>query len=176
MKPISRPAVVLLFLLVAISVGCAGHASVELAAADALEAVASQTALALDEYRADLDADDTQREHDLTLAFVARTRADHSDDERMSAHVAAFAEALARIRADRRATELRYQRAVDNLGVLRETAAGLRRLALDSLRLEDEAHRYLGSMLEARRRASATASTPTTGENAKSVTPLEDPS
>jgi hypothetical protein len=133
--------------------GCAGHAQVELAAADAIESLAGETQKALDEFARDLGEADAERGRDIASAFAARARRDHADDEQMARNEAAFTTALERLWADRETALRRHGRASANVGLLRETAAGLRRMGVDSLRLEDEARRYVESLLEARARA-----------------------
>lgn len=152
------------------SSGCAGHARVELAAADAVDSLAAETQKALDEFERDLSESDAARGRDITAAFVARTRRDHADDERMARNEAAFAAALDRLWADRQTAIRRHGRASANVGLLHETAAGLRRMGLDALRLEDDARRYFESLLEARahaaaREAGADATAATDGSN-----------
>ncbi len=135
--------------------GCAATARVELAAADMLEQIAEQTDRALAEYDADLRATDRERERGSVLAFVDRLRRDGTDPAAADPHVAQFIAALDRLRDERETALDRYRRAADNVAALRETARGLRRLGLDALRLDDEARRYLGDLLDSRGRASA---------------------
>jgi len=141
--------------------GCVGHAQVELAAADAVEAVASETTRALDEYDHELRAADAERQRRVIAAFVERTRQDHANEEAMAGHETMVAAALEAIEADREAARQRRTRAGDNVAVLHETASGLRRFGVESLRLDDEMRRYVESLIEARKRAVA-AGSPTT--------------
>ncbi len=136
-------------------VGCVGHGPVELAAADAIDALAGETQKALDEFDRDLNESDAARGRDVANAFAARAKRDHADDEQLAQHEAAFAAALDRLWADRETAIRRHGRASANVALLRETAAGLRRMGMESLRLEDEARRYVESLLEARARAAA---------------------
>jgi len=136
-------------------VGCVGHGPVELAAADAIESLAGETQQALDEFDRDLNESDAARGRDVASAFAARAVRDHADDAQMAQHEAAFSAALDRLWADRETAIRRHGRASANVGLLRETAAGLRRMGMESLRLEDEARRYVESLLEARARAAA---------------------
>lgn len=144
--------------------GCVGHAQVELAAADAIDALAAETQKALDEYDRDLDETDVVRGRELAEAFVARTRRDIENDEEMARHEAAFSAALDRLWQDRETAIRRHGRAGANVTTLKETAAGLRRMGVDALGLEDEARRYVESLLEARARiaAESNAGGPTT--------------
>jgi len=137
------------------ALGCAGRARVELAAADALDALAGELGRALAEYREDLERADDGREQAVVAAFVARTRRDHADDAAMAAHADAFGAALARVRADRRVAWARYDAARENVGLAQEVARDLRGFALEGLALDEEARAYLRRVLEARRDAQA---------------------
>src|SRR5262249_44222921 len=135
--------------------GCAGHAQVELAAANAIEALAAETQKALDEYDRELDEADTARGREIAAAFVDRTKRDHEDDEQMARNEAAFSAAIDRLWADRETAIRRHGRASANVGTLKETATGLRRMGVDALGLEDDARRYVESLLDARARVAA---------------------
>lgn len=134
--------------------GCTGgDALVEMSAADALEALARQTRVALDEYHADLGGADDAREAGVIAAFVDRTRRDVQDDAKLTAHARDFAAALARLRGDRQTAWQRHSAARENVTQVEEVARGLRRLAMQSLSLRDEWDRYVGNLIEARQRA-----------------------
>jgi len=133
--------------------GCGGDARVELAAADAIEAVAAQMRLTLDEYHEQVVAYDDAREAEAIAAFVARLRADLADQRKTTEHMAAFREAMARLRLDRRAEWQRYTAAGDNVALLDELTQDLRKLAIESLTLRDELRRYLTDVLAARRQS-----------------------
>lgn len=60
--------------------GCGGDAQMELTAADAIDAVAGQMAVTIDEYHRDVSRSDDAREAGAVAAFVARVRADAADD------------------------------------------------------------------------------------------------
>lgn len=139
--------------------GCGAHAHVEMAAASAIDSLCDQTQTALDEYQRESESADNQRERAVAQAFVERTRRDNEDAEKMNAHVDAFTGAMDRIRADRNVTWQRYRGAEDNVRSLREVSAGLRRLAVDSLSLEDDVKRYLGDLITQRTRAAAAPAT-----------------
>ncbi len=128
--------------------GCAGNARVDLAAADALDSLAAATRTALVEYHDELEAADSRRESAAIDAFIARIRRDNDDEQLCAAHAAAFKTALARVREDRHVELERYRAALDNADTAVEVADGLRRLAVQSLTLEDETRRYLLSLLE----------------------------
>jgi len=134
-------------------VGCGGDAQLELAAADTLLAVADQMELTVGEYHDEVSRHDDSRESAVVSAFVARVRADVSDEAALDSHAADFAEALRRIRVDRRTEWARRSRAMDNVSVVREVARGLQRLAIESLTLKDEMRRYLSGWIETRRAA-----------------------
>lgn len=150
----------LVVLAAAGSAGCAGRARVELAAADALDALAVELGTALAEYQADLERADGRREGDLVAAFVARVQRDHADDAALAEHERAFVDALGRVRADRRVAWERYGAAQDNVAVAREVAGDLRGVALEGFALEEAARDYLNRLLEAQAAATAKATEP----------------
>ena len=133
--------------------GCIGSARVELAAADALDALSAELAKALAEYQSDLDAADDQRESAVIAAFIARTRNDAGDDAVMQAHAEQFAQALAKIRGDRRTAWQRHDASVDNLAAAQEVARELRAIALSGIALQDDARAYLNRLLTVRQQA-----------------------
>jgi hypothetical protein len=104
-------------------------------------------ATTIDEYRHDLEQLDDQRRNAAVEAFVVRVRRDHQDNEALAAHTAAFTTALDRIEADRKTAAERRQAAVENLETLGEIADSLRRLAIESMSLDDEARRYLTGLM-----------------------------
>jgi len=140
---------------VAILAGCGGDARVDLTAADTLEATAVQLERGLGEYQADLSAADDAKESQIIAAFAARVKQDAADDAQVERHAQAFAAALAKIRQDRRVADQRFRAGQDNVAVLREVAKGLRKLAIETLTLQDEVRRYFHQLLEARRAAVA---------------------
>ena len=123
--------------------GCGGDAGVELAAAQTIESLADSLSAAVGEYHQEVQAGDDQRESAVVAALIVRVRQDAEDESATAAHGADFTEAMGRIRADRAVEWERYRAALDNLGGLKEVAAGLRRVAIESMSLEDEARRYL---------------------------------
>jgi len=131
--------------------GCIGDARVDLSAADALSAVADRMDAVVAEYHEDVRRFDDLRESEVVAAFVERVRRDASDEAATARHVEQFKEALAKIRSDRETERIRRDAADQNVRVLREVADGLRRLAIESLTLDDEIRRYLTGWLEARR-------------------------
>lgn len=133
--------------------GCGGDAGLELAATDVLLAVADQMEVTVGEYHDEVSRYDDSRESAVTSAFVARVQKDAGDSSAMASHVAEFEAALRKIRADRETEWGRRTAAMDNVGVLREVARGLQRLALESLTLRDEVRRYLSAWIETRRRS-----------------------
>lgn len=144
-----------LVMAIAPPAGCVGHAQVELAAADAMESVAVETTRALDEYDHETRAADAERQRRVIAAFVERTRKDHANEEAMAGHETMAAAALEAIEADREAARQRRTRAGENVMVLRETASGLRRFGVESMRLDDEMRRYVESLMEAKKRMTA---------------------
>jgi hypothetical protein len=139
-------------LLAALSAGgCGGDAGVELAAAQTVESLAESLALAVGEYHQEVQTGDDQRESAVVAALITRVKQDAADEATTAAHAAAFTEAMARIRQDRGVEWERYRAALDNVGALGEVAAGLRRLAIESMSLQDEARRYLLELSQRRK-------------------------
>ena len=140
--------------LVVAAVGCGGNAQVELAASDALLTVADHVRLAVDEYHAEIGRLDDEREGAVVFAFVDRVRADVADEAVVDGHVAAFRSAMGKLRGDREVEWTRHRAAIGHAAVIKEVAAGLRQMAIESLSLEDEMRRYFTSWIEASRSAS----------------------
>jgi hypothetical protein len=123
--------------------GCGGDARVDLAAAGAVESLATAMSATLAEYHADLEAADAARESDVVAAFISRIQRDAGDQAACRAHAEAFHAAMRRLRADEQVSWSRRHAAVDNVATLREVAGGLRRIAIESMSLNDEARRYV---------------------------------
>lgn len=140
--------------LLSMAGGCGGDAQLMLVGADAVEVIADQQQQAIDEYHAEVQALDDDREAAVVDAFVVRIQGDvPTDPSSGDAHAAAFREALAKIRADRDVEYVRHRAASDNTSELREIAEGLRQVALESLTFQDELRRYVTGLIEARQRA-----------------------
>jgi hypothetical protein len=137
--------------------GCGGDARVDLTAADTLEATAAQLERGLLEYQTDVAAADDAKESQIISAFAARLRKDAADDALVERHIREFSAALVKIRQDRQAADQRLHASQDNVAAVNEVAKGLRKLAIESLTLQDEVRRYFTQMLEARRAAQAAA-------------------
>jgi len=150
----------------ALASGCAGDARVELAAADSVELLGASMRQTLAEYHEDLARFDAERQRAAVQAFIVRVRADIADDAATDAHAAAFQAALQGLDADRQAARERYAASLDNVATLREIAAGLRRLALESISLDDDVRRYFDEVMERRKEAKeqSTAKRMTKGE------------
>ena len=133
--------------------GC-GAGRFELAAADTLLATAGQVELTISEYHQEVSQSDDSRESAVVSAFLARVATDKDDPSVLESHAADFEAALLKIRADRETEWQRRAAAMENVGLLREVAAGLQRLAVERLTLEDEARRYLSGWIERHRRTS----------------------
>jgi len=143
--------------------GCGGDARLELAAADALDGLAASLETTVQEYHAEVQAADDERESAVVAAFVTRMRRDAADEETAGRHTVEFAEALRRVRADRGVEWGRYHAVLENVSILQEISRGLQRAALESMSLEDESRRYLRSLMEtvsAARRVPASPNTP----------------
>lgn len=128
--------------------GCGGDARVELSAADSIESLADALELAVQEYHEDLTTSDDLRESAAIAAFVRRLRETADDPAEQDRHVATFTAALARVRQDQRVEWTRFSATQDNIDTLREITGGLRRLAVESLTLRDEARRYIYSLVD----------------------------
>jgi outer membrane murein-binding lipoprotein Lpp len=137
--------------------GCGGDARVDLTAADTLEATAAQLERGLQEYQADVAAADDAKEAQIVSAFAARLRKDAADDVQVERHTREFSAALAKIRQDRQVADQRLHAGQDNVAAVNEVARGLRKLAIESLTLQDEVRRYFTQLLETRRAAQAAA-------------------
>lgn len=133
--------------------GCSGDARVELTAADSVEVLGASMSQTLAEYHADLARFDEERQRAAVQAFIERVRMDVADEAATDAHAEAFRQALQHLDADRRAAWERYTASLDNVATLREIAQGLRRLALDSMSLDDDVRRYFGEVMERRKEA-----------------------
>lgn len=132
---------------------------VDLAAASAMDELAGAVETVVKEYHGEIDRGDDAMEAAVVDAFVARVRRDVSDDALVDSHSEAFRSAMQRVRDDRAVEMNRYRAALDNVDLVREVARGLRRLATESMSFEDDARRYLFSLLES---ASSGATTPGT--------------
>ncbi|UCD29609.1 MAG: hypothetical protein JSV03_03765 [Planctomycetota bacterium] len=141
------------FMVVGLVVGCGGNARLEMAASDTLRALADQVAVAIDEYHREVSNLDDTRESAVVSAFVARIKNDVDDESAVESHVTDFKSALGKIRTDRETEWLRQSASMENVKTLREVAAGLQKMAIDSLTLQDEMRRYLTGWIEARRQA-----------------------
>lgn len=131
----------------ALACGCASAPHAQLSAADSMDLLAASLAAAIEEYRADLGKLDDQRRRAVVDAFVARVRDDHEHVSALEAHSAAFAAALDRLEADRQTAADRRLAAMENIETLKEIAGELRRLAIRSMKLDDEASRYVEDLL-----------------------------
>ena len=117
-----------------LNVGCAGSAQLNLSAARALQTIATEMRRTVEEYHADLDQLDEQREAIAIQSFIARVAGAEGDKAKLEKDSAALSAALAKLRADRAVEVERYIIARGNLDVLTETAEGLKAHALARLR------------------------------------------
>ena len=145
--------------------GCVADARVDLAATQSLSLLAEQMALTLAEYHAETESGDDLREGQAIAAFVARVQKEFDDEASLNRSIDDFTEAFRLLRVDRRTEWLRYLDAMENVGLIREVAGGLRDLAIDSMSLEDETRRYVTGLMEAARQADVevNSSPPTPG-------------
>ena len=120
-----------------LNVGCAGSAQLNLSASRALQIITAEMRRTVEEYHADLDQLDEQREAFAIQAFVARVAGAEGDKATLEQDSAALGAALAKLRADRAVEVERYIIARGNLDVLLETAEGLEAHALARLRFRE---------------------------------------
>ena len=133
---------------VGVCIGCVGDGRTTLSAMDSVDVLGDALAGALGEYHDDLERLDDEREQAVIDAFVVRVRRDVAGGVSDEADAAAFRSALAQIRADRRVALERYLASRENLAAIREVTSGLRRLALESMSLQDETRRYFSDLIE----------------------------
>ena len=167
MKP-SRKRMIATWLVVlatGAAAGCAGDARVDLATADALDSLAAAMNVTLAEYHAEIDSADSRRESAAIDAFVARVLRDAADADACAAHADDLERALAKINADRSVESSRHVAAMDNVQLLGEVGDGLRRIAVQSMALEDEARRYILSLIEAWQAARVANDAPAANES-----------
>ncbi|GJM23591.1 MAG: hypothetical protein DHS20C16_00060 [Phycisphaerae bacterium] len=138
------------------AVGCSLDARVDLAAASAMDTLAGSMEGVVNEYHTEIDRADDAAEVAVVDAFVGRIRRDVTDEVAVESHSEKFRLAMKRVRDDRAVEMNRYRAALDNVDVVREVARGLRRLATESMSFEDDARRYLFSLLESAQASSAT--------------------
>ena len=119
--------------LCSLNVGCAGNAHLDLSAAKSLLTIANEMRTTVEEYHADLDQLDEQREAFAIQSFVARVVGADGDKAKLEDDSAALKAALAKLRADRAVAVERYIIALGNLDVLADTAEGLKSHALARL-------------------------------------------
>ena len=131
-----------------VCIGCAGDGRTTLSAMDSVDVLGDALAGALVEYHDDLERLDDERERAVIDAFVERVRRNVAGGVSDEADAAAFRSALAQIRADRRVALERYLASWENLATIREVTRGLRRLALESMSLQDETRRYFSDLIE----------------------------
>ncbi len=123
--------------------GCATGARVQFTTAQSLDALNVEVAKAVREYHAEIRAADTERRHAAVDAFAARIRASRDDGDATTQHVGQFNQALDQLQTDAEAENERLNATLDNLSLVTEAAAGLRRIAVESMTLNDEVRRYL---------------------------------
>lgn len=135
--------------------GCWNVSALAVSSAGAVDEVAAQMRVAVDEYHAEIARSDDLRESAAIDAFAERLKRDASDDAAAAAHTATFKAAMDRLRDDRAVETQRHSATLENLEVLAEVNDGLRQTALDSLTLQDEVQRYVGDLIEAHKAAMA---------------------
>jgi len=143
--------------VVTLVTGCA-TGRVNLAAADAVEMLSGDVALAIAEYQEDLDACDAIKLRELVEAYTNRIRHVETDAE-IGGHQVQFLTALERVEADQKVAQSRKQKAENNLETMREIAAGLRRMGIESLKLDSEAQTYVEGLIEAAQKQKAESDT-----------------
>lgn len=142
-----RTMVLTISLGLAVLAGCGGDAGMELAASDGLEAACDELETGVGEYHADVAAGDDSREDAVTAAFLARVATDKDSPELLAQHGQQFTTAMRKIRADRETEWRRWTAMTDTLASLRDMARKVRKAAINSMTLQDEADRYVGSLV-----------------------------
>lgn len=146
----SLPLIALGFAIIPI-LGClGGDARVEIATANLIDVATDSFAGALAEYHQEILAADAKREQEVIQAFT--TRLAQSEDGPLDPvvienHKQDFARALTKLRADTETEWQRHMILTANLKTLQDAATTMRKLAVDSLSLEDETKRYLSDAL-----------------------------
>lgn len=135
-------------LLITAAAGCASAARVQISAARSLDALTDAVQHAVDELHDEVLTADRRKRLSAVDAFVRRIRADHADDQRTQNHVDAFNHAIDRLREDADIEFARRVATLENLRAIREIAAGLRELGVQSMSLDDEARRYVTDLLQ----------------------------
>ena len=128
--------------------GCLGHAETELSAAQLLDALADEFRQSAEECRRDLALMDDQRELSAVNAFLERIDNRVGEDRSRPQDREALHEALAKIRQDRAVALKRYVTTMDNLDLLTEVSAGLKRLGLKQLELNYQTERYVQEIID----------------------------
>lgn len=129
------------------TVGCNAGARMQLSAAQTLQAVMNSVQLATAEYHDEIRSADVLRRRLAIDAFVQRIRDDHDDEHATADHVERFNKALDRLQQDGETENTRYLATVQNIRTLGEIGDGLKRLAVESMSLDDELRRYLTNLL-----------------------------
>lgn len=150
--------------------GCAATGRANLAAADAIEALSGEVRTAVEEYQRDLENLDDQRRIAAVTAYTrlilqeAEKRPGHPPEAgatqvgatgataAIADHQAAFVIALERLDADGDASRLRAANTLENINALLEIASSLRRLAVESLKLDAESQAVFSALVETAKR------------------------
>ena len=167
-----------LSLALGVPMGCAAMARPQLAAADSIDLLTAEVGKAIAEYAADLDACDDAKRRAVIEAYTDRirnaetptrgnaetdgendgensktpARGNAETEAEIEEHKARFVTALERIDADKNVAKTRQQNAENNLETMQEIAGGLRRMALEMLKLDGEAKQYFEGLIEAQKR------------------------
>jgi len=157
---IQRTSVLLAGMSLCATAGCLAGARVELAAAESIGSLADGLETAVAEYHEEVETADDNRESALVSALVDRLKKDIADEQAVSAHRQQFVAAMSKVRHDRSVERQRYDAARDHIAALRETAAGLQRIAIESISLQDEVRRYLLDLVDPQSQAPAASLAP----------------
>lgn len=128
--------------------GCDASAGMELAASDLGDRIAENLSTAVDEYHAEVDAADDYKESAVASAFVARVLEHSGDAKALGDDQQKFLAAMQKVR---RAREIEFERRAmtrESIGLIREMAGKLRKIATDSMSLSDEARRYVTGWID----------------------------
>ena len=117
------------------NIGCASSAHFDLSAARALQTIATEMRITVEEYHVDLAQLDEQREAFVIQAFVAGVAGADRDKATLQEDSAVLSATLTELRADRAVAVERYIIALRNLDVLENTVEGLKSHAVARLRV-----------------------------------------
>jgi hypothetical protein len=149
---------------VLVCTGCAGGAKTQLSAAATLDQIVVVLEQAIDELHGEVRMADRFRRRQAIDAFVQRVRKDIDDTALTTNHVQQFDQVLDRLHDDAETESRRYNTTRENISTVREIAGGLRRSAVQSMRLDRDVQGFLDQWIDA---YTKTAAADQSGEGAQ---------